>query len=456
MTALASQTTRPRRAGVAIAVAAMVAVSGGLALAGAAPSSPLATPSATSAEASALISISPTRALDTRASSGGLIGVTTAGPLGPNATLDLKLTTPGPVPADGVAAVLNVTLDGATAKSFLTLWPSGEPRPLASTNNAEPGLITPNSMIAKLGTDGSISIFNAAGSTHVVIDVVGYLVPLQLVGVTGAHSVGSTEPAAALGQVGDTYVNTVTKVLYGPKGASGWGQPSSLAGSQGAVGPAGPAGNAGPPGSDGNTGPPGPTGATGQTGPPGSVGPTGPPGSNGATGDTGPPGSTGQTGPPGSDGNTGPPGSTGQTGPAGSDGAQGPVGIVTAYNGRSAETTLVNGAAPIVFAEELEFGGGIVRNGDNAGFTVVQPGYYRVSYRATTTSSISGGRVDVRVDGTPAASSLQIATVGSQSDEMLLLLTAGQTVILALTSNGTGTPQGSAEVMFERLSPLPG
>ncbi len=163
--------------------------------------------------------------------------MTIAGPLGPDETLDLKLTAPGPVPVDGVAAVINVTLDGATAKSFLTVWPAGEPRPLASTNNAEPGLITPNSMIAKLGTNGSISIFNAAGSTHVVIDVVGYLVPLQKVAVTGAQFlVGTTEPAATLGQVGDTYFNTVAKVLYGPKGVSGWGQPSSLAGSQGPVG----------------------------------------------------------------------------------------------------------------------------------------------------------------------------------------------------------------------------
>ncbi len=398
MAAPAGQTTRARRAGVGIAVAAVVAVSGGLALAGAAPG-PLTTPSATAAEASALISISPTRALDTRASSGGPIGVTIAGPLGPDETLDLKLTAPGPVPVDGVAAVINVTLDGATAKSFLTVWPAGEPRPLASTNNAEPGLITPNSMIAKLGTNGSISIFNAAGSTHVVIDVVGYLVPLQKVAVTGAQFlVGTTEPAATLGQIGDTYFNTVAKVLYGPKGVSGWGQPSSLAGSQGPVGPVGPIGDAGPPGP------------------------------------------------------------VGQAGPSGSGGAQGPAGIVAAYNGHAdlAATTLVNGAAPIVFAEELEFGGGIVRDGDNAGFTVVQAGYYRASYRVTTTSSISGGRVDVRVNGTPAASSLQVATVGSQSDEMLLLLTAGQTVILALTSNGTGTPQGSAEVMFERLSPPPG
>jgi hypothetical protein len=38
-----------------------------------------------------------------------------------------------------------------------------------------PGQVVPNLVVAKVGADGSISIFNASsGSTHFVIDVAGY------------------------------------------------------------------------------------------------------------------------------------------------------------------------------------------------------------------------------------------------------------------------------------------
>jgi hypothetical protein len=50
------------------------------------------------------------------------------------------------VPATATAALINITLDqNATLQSFLTVWPTGEPRPLTSTNNAQPGLIAANS-----------------------------------------------------------------------------------------------------------------------------------------------------------------------------------------------------------------------------------------------------------------------------------------------------------------------
>ena len=218
--------------------------------------------------------------------------------------------------------MLNVTLDGATAKSFLTVWPSGEARPLASTNNAEPGLVTPNAMIAKLGTNGSISIFNATGSTHVVIDVIGYLVPLdKIVVTTPAFLVGTAAPAATVGKVGDTYFDSVNQILYGPKDAAGWGQPSSLSGP---IGPTGVAGIQGIPGI------PGIPGIQGEVGERGVQGIDGTPGQDGQDGDQGP---------------------------------VGPTGIVAAYNNRAvlADTDLTAGATPVIFtsAAELSFGGAV-------------------------------------------------------------------------------------------------
>ncbi len=47
--------------------------------------------------------------------------------------------------------------------------------PLASSLNFGPGQTVANLVIAKVGTDGGVSILNAAGSTHVIADVAGWL-----------------------------------------------------------------------------------------------------------------------------------------------------------------------------------------------------------------------------------------------------------------------------------------
>lgn len=53
---------------------------------------------------------------------------------------------------------------------------------------------------------------------------------------------GSGAPASGLGNVGDLYIDTTAKALYGPKLSTGWGSPTSLVGATGATGPQGPAG----------------------------------------------------------------------------------------------------------------------------------------------------------------------------------------------------------------------
>ena len=79
------------------------------------------------------------------------------------------------VPATGVSGVaLNVTVDQPTASGFLTVWPTGETQPFASSHNFVPGLTVANLVLAKVGAGGQVSIFNSAGDTHVVADVVGY------------------------------------------------------------------------------------------------------------------------------------------------------------------------------------------------------------------------------------------------------------------------------------------
>jgi hypothetical protein len=119
---------------------------------------------------SALNPITPVRALDTRTATGGH-----AAPLGGGEAFDLAVTGLGQVPSSGVTAVaLNVTGVGPSAPTYLTVYPSGVARPLASNLNLVPGAVQPNMVIAKVGANGKVAIYNFAGSTNVVVDVVGY------------------------------------------------------------------------------------------------------------------------------------------------------------------------------------------------------------------------------------------------------------------------------------------
>jgi hypothetical protein len=165
--------------------------------------------------------------------------------LGAGKQLDLKLAGEGlAIPSNATAAILNITLDDdASAQSFLTVWPSGQPRPTTSANNALPGLVASNSIIAKLG-NGGISVYNQQGLVNVVIDLVGYLVPLK--GAAGAGTTilnGSGSPADALGSDGNYYLDTTGKVLYGPRAGGLWPRPGITLGSSGAIAVEGTPGN---------------------------------------------------------------------------------------------------------------------------------------------------------------------------------------------------------------------
>lgn len=119
--------------------------------------------------ANRLQSITPFRALDTRNGTGGRLGA-----LGPQGQHAVMVRGVGGVPANADSVVVNVTAVAPSANGHLTVWPSGQARPGTSTLNFAPGVTVPNLAFAKVGTDGRIAVFNVAGNTHVVIDVLGY------------------------------------------------------------------------------------------------------------------------------------------------------------------------------------------------------------------------------------------------------------------------------------------
>jgi hypothetical protein len=149
---------------------------------------------------SELHAVTPGRVFDTRLPGSRAIGA------GETATVALRGVTP--VPASGVASVIvNITSVDATTPSYLTVWPSGSARPLASTVNPAPGRTTANLAVVPLGADGAISVFNAAGSVDVVVDVLGWF---------GPAGVGDFQPMAPV-RLADTRSGP------GPVGAVGPG-----------------------------------------------------------------------------------------------------------------------------------------------------------------------------------------------------------------------------------------
>jgi hypothetical protein len=84
------------------------------------------------------------------------------------------MVTSGKVPSYASAVVLNVTATNATAGSHLTMWPSGQARPLASSLNWMPGWTVANAVTGSVGAGGRISAVNNAGSVDVIVDAGGW------------------------------------------------------------------------------------------------------------------------------------------------------------------------------------------------------------------------------------------------------------------------------------------
>jgi hypothetical protein len=126
----------------------------------------------------------PTRILDTRES---------GGPIGPGAVRTVQVAGVKNVPLNAGAVVMNVTVDQPTAAGYVTVYPTGQPTPLASNLNFVGGKTIANLVTAKIGEGGSVNIFNLAGQTHVLFDVVGWFPD------TGSSSASGLSISAAQG-----------------------------------------------------------------------------------------------------------------------------------------------------------------------------------------------------------------------------------------------------------------
>lgn len=80
------------------------------------------------------------------------------------------------IPLGAVAFSLNVAVVPSGPLHYLTVWPTGQPQPLAATLNSLDGRVKANAVIVASGTGGgAVSIF-ATDTTNVVVDINGYFV----------------------------------------------------------------------------------------------------------------------------------------------------------------------------------------------------------------------------------------------------------------------------------------
>jgi len=157
----------------------------------------------------------PVRLIDTRLPGG------TGPPLAAGVARFVPVPSTGPtaVPVNATAILANVTLVEPTAQTHLKAFPASLATVTPTTVNAPAGAIVPNQTIIKLGGKNAapdagvrgIKLLNNQGSSHAVVDVVGWFVPNGTAGglhyypvtptrVLDTRSValsGSTSPLAA-------------------------------------------------------------------------------------------------------------------------------------------------------------------------------------------------------------------------------------------------------------------
>ncbi len=177
------------------------------------------------------VGITPCRIADTRVAA-GFTGAFGPPSLFANAsrTFPIQSSTCS-IPATALAYSLNVTVVPPGFLGFITVYPTGQPVPNASTLNNYLGTVVADACIVPGGTNGSIDVYSH-DATDLIIDVNGYYV--QGSGGSGGAtvSVGTTTTGAAGTQASVTNSGSSTAAVFnftipqgpvGPQGAPGSG-----------------------------------------------------------------------------------------------------------------------------------------------------------------------------------------------------------------------------------------
>jgi uncharacterized repeat protein (TIGR01451 family) len=77
------------------------------------------------------------------------------------------------IPSSAQAYSLNVTAVPPGSLGYLTIWPTGQPQPNASTLNSWEGIVVANAAIVPAGANGAVSVY-VSDPSNVILDINGY------------------------------------------------------------------------------------------------------------------------------------------------------------------------------------------------------------------------------------------------------------------------------------------
>ncbi|MFE5764221.1 hypothetical protein ACFQ7H_22015, partial [Streptomyces sp. NPDC056492] len=118
------------------------------------------------------VPVTPSRLLDTRNGTGAPVGK-----VGGGRSANVRIAGRAGAPAQGVTAVvLNVTATNPTMDSHVIAYPHGSARPTASNLNFTAGQTISNQVTVPVGADGTVDLYNNAGSADLIADISGYYV----------------------------------------------------------------------------------------------------------------------------------------------------------------------------------------------------------------------------------------------------------------------------------------
>jgi len=117
---------------------------------------------------------------------------------GASRTFPIRSSATCSIPSIAQAYSFNITIVPPGFLNYITAWPTGQPKPNASTLNGYVNTVIANAAIVPAGTNGSIDVF-ASDNTDLIIDINGYYAPQ-----TGMTLAQGNAAAPALSFAGDT------------------------------------------------------------------------------------------------------------------------------------------------------------------------------------------------------------------------------------------------------------
>lgn len=118
------------------------------------------------------VPVTPCRIADTRNANGPFGGPSLQG--GTTRSFAIPASPCG-IPGSATAYAFNVTVVPHRPVTYLVVWPTGQPMPVASTLNAPAGQISCNAALVAAGTNGAVNVYTS-DTTDVVLDIEGYFV----------------------------------------------------------------------------------------------------------------------------------------------------------------------------------------------------------------------------------------------------------------------------------------